>query len=415
MRAWDTPQARSAERPLAGMRVIELSSYVASPLTGMTLAQLGADVIRIDPIGGAADLRRWPLAPSGRSIYWAELNRGKRSVTIDLTSVEGRRLVADLVASSGPGGGIVLSNAGPRPGLRYEDLLAERPDLIYIALAGRRDGGTAVDYVVNASLGFPYITGPDEQDGPVNHALPVWDVVTALYLVIALLAAERSRDLSGRGGIVSVALADVALATAGALGYLGEAELGAARPRIGNHIYGMFGRDFTTADGVRVMVVALTARHWRDLLAATKLTELVDNLAHYLGADFTDESVRYTHRELLAALLSPWFAARDYSHVAEVLGGTSVLWSRYRSFAEVAAPGNDEFAKNPMAVEMNTPGLGRYHVLGPPLVFDGNQAAPLVTPALGEHTDAVLAELLQLDATTIADLRARRVVGEPRS
>lgn len=415
MKAQDMPEAKPAERPLAGMRVIELSSFVASPLSGMTLAQLGADVIRIDPIGGAADLRRWPLAPSGRSIYWAELNRGKRSVTIDFTSAEGRQLVAGLVAASGPGGGIVLSNAGPRPGLRYEDLQAERPDLIYIALAGRRGGGTAVDYVVNASLGFPYITGPEEHTGPVNHALPVWDVVAASYLVIALLAAERRRAVSGRGEMVSVALADIALATAGALGYLGEAELGGNRPRLGNHIYGMFGRDFTTADGVRVMVVALTTRHWRDLLAATGLTELIDNLARHLDADFTDEAVRYTHREVLAALLDPWFAARDYLHVADALSRTSVLWSRYRSFAEVAAADNDEFVKNPMAVEMETPGLGRYHVLGAPLVFNGHQAAPLATPALGQHTDAVLAELLQLDTTAITDLRDRHVVGEPPS
>src|SRR5215510_7547073 len=97
--------------PLAGLRILEISSFVAAPLGGMTLAQLGAEVIRIDPVDGAGDTRRWPLAPSGVSLYWTGLNKGKRSVALDFRSAEGRRIVADLVAASGPDGGIVLTNA----------------------------------------------------------------------------------------------------------------------------------------------------------------------------------------------------------------------------------------------------------------------------------------------------------------
>src|ERR1700753_134623 len=97
----------SAQPPglLAGLRIIEVSSFVASPLGGMTLAQLGAEVIRIDPLGGSADLHRWPLAASGASLYWAGLNKGKRSVTVNLRDPDGQRLVGDLLAASGPGGG----------------------------------------------------------------------------------------------------------------------------------------------------------------------------------------------------------------------------------------------------------------------------------------------------------------------
>jgi 2-methylfumaryl-CoA isomerase len=95
------------DAPLAGLRILEISSFVAAPLGGMTLAQLGAEVIRIDPLGGAADTTRWPLAPSGASLYWTALNKGKRSVTLDFRSDEGRQTVADLVGASGPDGGIV--------------------------------------------------------------------------------------------------------------------------------------------------------------------------------------------------------------------------------------------------------------------------------------------------------------------
>jgi 2-methylfumaryl-CoA isomerase len=105
---------------LEGLRILEISSFVAAPLGGMTLAQLGAEVIRVDPIGGAPDVRRWPLAPSGASIYWAGLNKGKRSVTVDLRSVRGGEILARLAAETG----IVLTNAA-RPSY---DLLAAPPD-----------------------------------------------------------------------------------------------------------------------------------------------------------------------------------------------------------------------------------------------------------------------------------------------
>src|SRR5580693_9520036 len=130
--------------PLDGMTVLEISSFVAAPLGGMTLAQLGADVIRIDPVGGGADLRRWPLAPSGTSLYWTGLNKGKRSVTLNFHDAAGRRLLGDLLAASGPSGGIVLTNAD-QEWLAYPSLTRIRPDLIHLQIEGYRDGRPAVD------------------------------------------------------------------------------------------------------------------------------------------------------------------------------------------------------------------------------------------------------------------------------
>src|ERR1700740_411054 len=113
--------------PLDGLTVLEMSSFVAAPLGGMTLAQLGAEVIRIDPVGGGPDLHGWPLPPSGRSLYWAGLNKGKRSVTLNLRDPDGQRLVGDLLAASGPGGGIVLTNAPGRGLLGHASLSERRP------------------------------------------------------------------------------------------------------------------------------------------------------------------------------------------------------------------------------------------------------------------------------------------------
>src|SRR6201992_2425595 len=172
----------SAQPPglLAGLRVIEVSSFVAAPLGGMTLAQLGAEGIRIDPLGGAPATTRWPLAPKAARLCWAGLNKGKRSVTLDLRSPGGQRAVAELIASSGPDGGIVLTTAA-YPWLSYDALKTARPDLIHLHITGRHDGSPAVDYTVNAGIGFPLTTGDEATAGPGNHVLPPRGVACGLY------------------------------------------------------------------------------------------------------------------------------------------------------------------------------------------------------------------------------------------
>ena len=391
---------------LAGLRIVEISSFVAAPLGGMTLAQLGAEVIRVDPPGGAPDVRRWPVTAAGASLYWAGLNKGKRSVTIDLRSPRGREVVARLAAAAG----IVLTNA-PRPS--YEELARARPDLIHVGIEGHRDGRPAVDYTVNAEVGFPLATGPPELTGPVNHVLPAWDIACGLYAAIAILAADRHRAGTGRGRRLRIALADVALATAGNLGLFGEAAVnGVHRPRIGNHLYGGFAHDFATSDGRRIMIVTLTARHFADLAALTGRTEVFAALERLLKADFATDDDRYRHRETIAALIEPWFAERPLAAAADALDRTSVLWAPYRTFTEAlhAAAGN------PLLSEIEQPGIGRHPAPRSPIRADpedtgGNRAA-VPAPALGADTAEVLRESGLTDAE-ITDLRAQHIIGTP--
>lgn len=379
--------------PLAGLRVIEVSSFVAAPLGGMTLAQLGAEVIRIDPPGGAPDTTRWPLAPDGTSLYWAGLNKGKRSVTLDLRSPEGQRAVVDLVARSGADGGIVLTNAG-YPWLSYEALRVARPDLIHLRIAGGHDGSPAVDYTVNAGTGFPLATGPEDVAGPVNHVLPAWDVACGLYAATGILAAERRRRRTGTGGAITLSLADVALAVTGNLGFLAEGRFGAGRTRIGNHLYGGFARDFRTGSGDFVMIVTLTARHYADLARVTERAEALAAVEQALGADFARDGDRYAHREVIAALLAPWFAGHTTAEVAEALAGTSVLWERYRTFAQLAAA--PETLANPLVAVVDQPGIGQILATGTPLAQEGVPQAPVPAPVLGADTDAVLRQIFSL-------------------
>lgn len=373
------------DRPLHGIRVVELSSFVASPLCGLTLAQLGAEVIRVDPVGGAADTTRWPLAPDGTSIYWTGLNRGKASVTLDLRSESGRLSLQELVTAPGDGGGILVTNSGGRDWMSHETLAAIRPDVITLQLLGRRDGRPGVDYTVNAALGFPAITGPGG-GRVVNHALPAWDVAAGIHAALAVVAAVRERERTGHGNRIVLPLDDVALATAGALGYLTEPQLdGTSRPAVGNHIYGTFGTDFTTSDGGRFMVVALTTRHFHDLARLTGTRQAVDALETATGADFTSEADRYSYREVLAALFARWFAVHTTAEAAAALEDSVVLHERYRTFDQVVSEG--DLDSNPMFSLLVQPGLGPYLAAAHPATFDGRHLATGPAPSLGADTD----------------------------
>jgi 2-methylfumaryl-CoA isomerase len=391
--------ASSPSRPLAGVRIVEISSFVAVPLAGMTLTQLGAEVIRVDPIGGAADYRRWPLTDDGESIYWAGLNKGKRSLAIDMRSEQGQELVVRLIAESG----VFITNVVGRQWHSYEALNRIRADLIHVEVSGRADGGTAVDYTVNAAIGFPLATGPTEVTTPVNHVLPAWDVTCGLYVALAVATALRHRDATGQGQRIRIPLENVALATAGNLSLLTEAMVnGTSRQRIGNAVYGTYGQDFTSSDGVAFMIVALTGRHFRDLMALTSTTEAVAALADSLGADFSDEGQRFRHRDALSSLFADWFAAHTGLEIIAGLSATSVLWERYQSFAETSA--TSRVTANPMFTELDQPRVGRYLAPGLPVSIDGAYPPAVPAPALGDDTAAVLGEWLALPADELARL-----------
>jgi 2-methylfumaryl-CoA isomerase len=274
-----------------------------------------------------------------------------------------------------------------------------------------RHGGSAVDYTVNARVGVPYITGLGAADDAVNHVLPAWDVVTGQMAATGLLAAERHRRRKGAGQHVKLALEDVALAVMGHLGFIAEAELGPARERHGNFLFGAFGKDFVSADGVRVMVVGLTLKQWRALCSATGSDAAVAALAARLGLDLDREGDRFLAREPLAELIGAWVGARDFAAVAQAFEATGVCWGRYQSLAELVRDDPSCSPANPMFAEVEQPGVGTCLMPAIPLVFAGApRLAPRPAPRLGEHTEEVLVELLGLSSATYGSLHDRGVV-----
>ena len=365
---------------LEGMRVVELSAFVAVPLGGLTLSSLGADVIRVDPPGGGLDYGRWPVTDEGRSLYWAGLNAGKRSVTLDMRSEQGRSTLVDLITAPGPDTGILITNLAPR-WLTYEQLAEVRPDLIMVSLRGNPDGSIAVDYTVNAAVGYPEVTGSADA-GPVNHVLPAWDVITGNMVACAVLAAERHRHRTGEGQLVRLSLTDVALATVSALGHIGEVLVNDQdRGSHHNHVFGAYGRDFSTSDGRRVMVAVLTDRQWGDLMEVTGTREKMERIARRTGLDLGEEGDRFRARCEISAALEPWFASRTLAEAGEMLGRHRLCWGPYQTFRQLVTDDPRCSLQNPLFAEVSHPGH-RFVSLRfpPPLVRRGRGSAPSRSP-----------------------------------
>lgn len=408
---------------LTGLRVVEGSAFVAAPSGGMTLAQLGADVIRFDPIGGGIDYRRWPITTDQKSLYWHSLNKGKRSIAVDIKRPEGQQLLTRLITAPGPEAGLFLTNFPARGWLDYDNLRQHRADLIYLNLTGDRHGGSALDYTVNSKVGFPFLTGDNDLSNteaasshahrqPINNPLPAWDIIAGQQIALGLLAAERHRRITGKGQLVKLALEDVALATVGNLGYIADVTINKAkREPLGNHIFGTFGRDFACQDGTRVMIVGVSLSQWKSILKATDLAAEAATLSKSLQLDFNREGDRFQGRERLSALLEPWFSNRLFAEVEQQLDNHGVCWGIYQTVTELVENDPDCSVDNPLFDMVNQPGIGSYLMPGNPLGFGAVERQTVrAAPLLGQHTDEILADSLGLSSGEIGRLHDQGII-----
>lgn len=400
---------------LSGLRVVESSAFVAVPLAGLTLAQMGAEVIRIDRPQGGLDARRWPLAPTGESLFWAGLNKDKKSVAVDSRTPQGRELVTQIITAPGPDAGVFLTNLAAPGHTDHDTLTRHRSDMITATLAGDRHGRPAVDYTVNPSLGVPQITGHPDDPRPVAHAIPAWDLLAGQMMVNSVLAAERHRLRTGRGQAVDLTLKDVAAAMLGHLGLIADAAVNVdERAKSGNALYGAYGQDFECACGGRVMVIGLTKRQWGLLLKVTDTEEEVAALAQRVGQDFSDEGVRWRFRHQITAILQPWFITRRIDAFADAFDSAGLTWSRFRTLKDALENDADLGPQNPMFSDQLDASGKRYPVPGLPTTFsDAARTRPKAAPRLGAHTEEVLADVVGLSSGEIARLFDQSVITQP--
>ena len=401
---------------LQGLRVVEGTAFVAAPLAGMTLAQMGADVIRFDRIQGGLDHHRWPMTRGGRSLFWAGLNKGKRSFAVNVSDPRGQELVTALITAPGPDAGVFVTNLRVRGWMDYDALKKRREDLIMVSVIGNRERGPAVDYTVNPAVGFPQATGPEGSTEPTSHVLPAWDCITGQMAALAVLAAERHRRITGQGQLMEIALKDVATAMLGNLGILAEVMVNHVdRPKYGNALYGAYGQDFRMADGRRVMVVALTDRQWRGVVSVTGLADEIEVLEGRLGLDFKQEGHRFLARREITDLLTPWFAVRKVEDFGPAFDAAGVTWSIFRTFGEALAQDPVLSTAHPMFEMVEQPGIGTYLVPGSPFESSAfEREPPRRASVLGEHTEEILVDLLRLGDAQVSELYEAGIVAGPR-
>jgi 2-methylfumaryl-CoA isomerase len=249
----------------------------------------------------------------------------------------------------------------------------------------------------------------------VNHVFPAWDAIAGHQIALAILAAERHRTRTGRGQLVSLSLKDVGLAMLGHLGFIAEATLhDADRARYGNYLYGAYGRDFETADGVRVMVVGLTDSQWTALCTATGTTDAMAALGTQIRLDLADEGNRFVAREQITDVLAPWFAARSFIEVRDVLTRHRVAWGPYRTVREALREDPDASADNPLFTQLDQPGIGSHLAPGSTFTFSDAPRVPLrAAPRLGEHTDEILLDVAGVSEAELGALHDAGIVAGP--
>jgi len=397
---------------LKGLRVVEGSAFVAGPTCGLYLAQMGAEVIRFDQIGGGPDFRRWPLTEAGDSLYWEGLNKGKKSIALDLSRPEGREIAQRLAASGGPDGAMFVTNFPVEGFLSYATLSALNGDLICVRVMGWADGSQGMDYTINSALGLPLMTGPADDERPVNHVLAAWDLLTGAYCAFALTAALIGRMRGEGGREIRVPLSDVGAATMANLGFAAETLMtGLPRPRMGNDLYGAFGRDFVTRDGQRLMLLCVTPKQWSKALEALGLTGQVAALEAELSVSFAaDEGLRFTHRDRLYPLFEAAFAGRDAAELTPSLDAGGVTWGAYQTMVEALKDAR-LYKDNPLFQSVRHPS-GRDYIAPGAMgtVLPDVRGAVTPAPKLGQHTDQVLAEVLQLSSGEIGRLHDAKLV-----
>jgi 2-methylfumaryl-CoA isomerase len=397
---------------LKGLRVVEGSAFVAAPTCGLYLAQMGAEVIRFDNIGGGPDFRRWPLADNGMSLYWEGLNKAKKSVALDLTRPQGREIAQALATAPGENGGLFVTNFPVDGFLSYAELAKRRADLICVRVMGWADGSQGMDYTINAALGLPQMTGPVDDPRPVNHVLAAWDLLTGAYCAFALVSALLARQRDGEGREIRAPLSDIAAATMANLGFTAETMLsGRQRARMGNDVYGAFGRDFETKDGEKLMLLAITPKQWAKALEALGIASEVAALEAELGVSFaSDEGLRFTHRERLYPLFEAAFAARTAAELTPAFDAGGVTWGAYQAL-EAALDDRRLYRDNPLFQPVGHPSGLTYPAPGAMATIPQAKRGPVrPAPRLGEHTDEVLAEVLGLSAAEIGRLHDEGVV-----
>lgn len=402
-----------SEAPLAGLKVVELARILAGPWAGQTLADLGAEVIKVERPGSGDDTRSWgpPFFEGAQSgpvaAYFHSANRGKRSIAVDITQPEGQDIVRALVREAD----VLVENFKvdglKKYGLNYESLQAVNPALVYCSITGFGQSGpyrnrAGYDFMIQAMGGLMSLTG--EPDGtPMKVGVALADVLTGLYAANAIQAALHYRQRTGKGQHIDMSLLDVQVASLAnqAMNYLSTGEsprrLGNAHPNIVPY------QAFATADGHVILAVGNDAQFQRFCRVAGQ-PELAED------ERFRTNQARVANRETLIPIVTELMSSRTRDEWLTELEAVSVPCGPINSLEEVFD--DPQVQHRGLSLTLHHDDFGELPSVANPIRFSESpihyEKAP---PALGEDTDGVLHDTLGYSADHIATLRKRGLVG----
>ena len=407
-----------SKKSLGHLRVLDLTRILAGPWCAQNLADLGADVIKIERPGVGDDTRAWgpPYLrdehghDTTEAAYYLAANRGKRSVTLDIASAEGQAIVRELVRQSD----VVLENYKvgqlKKYGLDYASLRLEKPDLIYCSITGfGQDGPYAhragYDFIIQGMGGFMSITGERDDlpgGGPQKAGVAISDLMTGMYATIAVMAALSHRDRSGEGQYIDMALLDVQVAMLANMNtnYLASGtppkRWGNAHPNIVPY------QTFATADG-HIIVAVGNDGQYRKFIEAGERPELASD------ERFATNPMRVRHRDILVPLLAEMVKTKTKQQWIDLLEAAGVPCGPINNLDEVFD--NPQVDARGLRIDLPHPSAGSVELVGSPIKMSATPPQyDLPPPLLGQHTDEVLRDLLGYSAETIAGLRANGIV-----
>lgn len=398
--------------PLAGIRVLDLTWVLSGPYCTLTLGDLGADVIKVErPPYGDVSRTTGPII-DGESGYFFSVNRGKRSIALDLATEEGKALFLQLVREAD----VVVENFTPGKmaalGLGYEQLSQENPRLIYAAISGYGQTGPmrakpALDVIVQGAGGVMSVTGyPDGP--PARPGLSLGDIAGGLYCAIGVLAALQERERSGRGQMVDISMLDCQVAIQ-ENAFMRYHLTGEEPERLGTrHPSAVPFQAFPTADGWMVLALAWgVPNQWALLCAELGVPGIIDD------ERFHSAAARSRNHAALEPILNERFRTKTTAEWVAALEPYGIPCGPLNTIAQAAAM--EQVASRDMLPEVPHHTLGTVRLANTPVKLSRTPAGIRGTsPDMGQHSREVLAELLGLDAVALDDLVARQVVWEER-
>ena len=392
--------------PLDGIRVLDFSRVLAGPAASLALADLGAEIIKVEPPGSGDDTRTFPPFSDGHSVYFLGINRGKKSIVIDLKTADGVALARDLSAKCD----IVIENYRPgvmdRLGLGYETLAAINPRLIYCAISGFGMTGPLRDYpsfdIVTQALSGAFSVNGERDRAPTRPALPMGDLVGGINGPIGILAALYERTVTGRGRLIDVSLLDGLM---GLLAYLpqiafhsGENPKPQGNPHPNLVPYGVF----PARDGLMV-IACLTNAFWANLCRALGLDAFIED------PRYDTLEMRRQNRVAVDELVGSKTSLHSFAELDVILTEHQVPHAPILGVLDALA--QPQAVAREMVVHTEHKALGSIPIVNRPIKFPGApQPIPSAPPVLGEHTDAILGDVLDLSPERIAALRASGAV-----